>query len=176
MLVRLLYAYPDLSPIRHDLFIFLGPWHNFHYGVIAIWMEFRSTFLGPAFFSLFPNELLKYRMPLVKSVTFFQWLRKAYPKFRQRLYAAIESCKMEVRRFESSIPSLCRENKKPPRCAHRSRYIHLINLMYLFEFALPTVMDYGILLKSGNYQDFRKALLHLILFYFTCEQKGTVLY
>src|SRR5690606_7048446 len=124
-------------------------------------------FLDLLFFSLFPNELLKYRMPLVKNATFFQWLRKVYPKFRQRLYAAIESCKMEVRRFESNIPSLCRESKKLPRCAHRSRYIHLISLMYLFEFALPTVMDYGILLKSGNYQDFRRALLHLILFYFT---------
>ena len=53
-----------------------------------------------------------------------------------------------------------------------SRYIHLTNLLYLFEYVLPTILDYGVLLKSNDYDGFRRSLLRLMRFYFTCEQKG----
>lgn len=175
MIVRLIYAYPTMAPIRHDLLLFLGPWHNYHYGVISLWMEFRSTFLGPAFFSLFPKELLKYRMPLSKSVVFLQWLRRAYPKFKDILREAISTCKAEIRDFEVRLPLLCRSsqfNLKDSKCPSKAKYIHLLNLLYLFEYAIPTILDYGTLLKSDNYPAFRESLLRLMLFYFSCEQKG----
>ena len=172
MLLRLIYAYPQMAPIRNDLYLFLGPWHNYHYGTIAVWMEFRSTFLGPAFFALFPNELLKYRMSLSKSIVFFQWLRRAYPKFRVNLKEAISTSKAELIDFDLKLPFHCHKKTLPSRTTVYSKYIHLTNLLYLFEYVLPTILDYGVLLKSNDYDGFRRSLLRLMRFYFTCEQKG----
>ena len=172
MLLRLIYAYPQMAPIRNDLYLFLGPWHNYHYGTIAVWMEFRSTFLGPAFFALFPNELLKYRMSLSKSIVFFQWLRRAYPKFRVNLKEAISRSKAELIDFDLKLPFHCQKKYVPSRTMVYSRYIHLTNLLYLFEYVLPTILDYGVL-KSNDYAGFRRWLLPVLRFYFTCEQKGT---
>ena len=172
MLLRIIYAYPQMAPIRNDLFLFLGPWHNYHYGTIAVWMEFRSTFLGPAFFALFPNDLLKYRMSLSKSAVIFQWLRRAYPHFRDNLKQKISTVKKELINFDMNLHLQCHKNNRPLRSKVYSKYIHLSNLLYLFEYVLPTVLDYGILLKSNDYVGFRKSLLRLMRFYFTCEQKG----
>ena len=126
MLLRLIYAYPQMAPIRNDLYLFLGPWHNYHYGTI------------PAFFALFPNELLKYRMSLSKSIVFFQWLRRAYPKFRVNLKEAISTSKAELIDFDLKLPFHCQKKSVPSRTMVYSRYIHLTNLLYLFEYVLPT--------------------------------------
>ena len=176
MIFRAIYAYPQMSPIRNDLCLFLGPWHSYHYATIALWMEFRSSFLGPAFFALFPKELLKYRMPLAKSAVFFTWLRKAYPLFRAKLSEAIERCKIEIKLFEESFVSKLRRREPYKPNKWMARYIHLQNLSYLFEYALPVILDYGTYLKSADYGGFRQSLLNLMRFYITCEQKGHLIY
>ena len=84
-LVRMLYAYPGLVGIRHDLFLVFGLWHAYHYAHVAIWNEFRATFLGSAFFKVFPDQKLMQRPKLTHSTTFFTWIRLAYPLFKDKL-------------------------------------------------------------------------------------------
>ena len=47
--------------MRHDLFLVFGFWHAYQYAHIALWNEFRHTFLAPVFFTLFPDEELMQR-------------------------------------------------------------------------------------------------------------------
>ena len=57
-ILRILYAYSGMAPIRRDLFLCFGLWHCYHYAHVALWHEFRATFLAPAFFALFPGQKL----------------------------------------------------------------------------------------------------------------------
>ena len=43
MLFRLLYSFTGLSPVLHDMFLFLGPWHSYMYSHVCAWSEFRSS-------------------------------------------------------------------------------------------------------------------------------------
>ena len=83
-LLRMLYSFPGLVGMRHDLFLVFGFWHAYHYANIALWHEFRYTFLGPAYFTIFPDQKLLHRPKLTQSATFFMWLRLAYPDFKEQ--------------------------------------------------------------------------------------------
>ena len=80
-LIRLLYCYSGLTPLRHDLGLFLGLWHPYLYAHVALWDVFRDTFLGPVFFTLFPSQVLLRKPKLNHSSTLLTWLRLAYPIF-----------------------------------------------------------------------------------------------
>jgi hypothetical protein len=67
-LFRLFYCESGMAPLRHDLIMSLGFWHPYMYGHVAIWNEFRHTFLAPAFFALFPNQKLLRRPKLSQAV------------------------------------------------------------------------------------------------------------
>ena len=95
-LFRMLYSYPMLAPIRHDLFLVFGLWHPYHYAHIAAWRQYRSTFLGPAYFLLYPHHNLKERPLLTHSATFFLWLRLSYPGFQAKLVDATTSVKQNL--------------------------------------------------------------------------------
>ena len=95
-LLRMLYSYPGLVGMRHDLFLLFGFWHAYHYAHVALWNEFRHTFLGPAFFSLFPDHKLMQRPKLTQSSTFFMWLRLAYPMLKEKLVASLATLKQRV--------------------------------------------------------------------------------
>src|SRR5215467_9773934 len=45
-LLRILYSYPGLVGMRHDLFLVFGFWHAYQYAHIALWNDFRHTFLA----------------------------------------------------------------------------------------------------------------------------------
>src|ERR1041385_2003196 len=85
MLLRMLYNYPAMAPLRHDLCLIFGFWHALNYGCIAVWAEYRPTFLAEAFFLIFPDEKLQRRPLQTRSMTFFTWLRLSYPAFRAHL-------------------------------------------------------------------------------------------
>ena len=51
-LLDVLYNYPSMAGVRHDLFLIFGFWHAYHYAHIALWDEFRSTFLAKCFFEV----------------------------------------------------------------------------------------------------------------------------
>ena len=87
-LLRVLYCYPAFAGIRHDLFLIFGFWHAYHYAYVALWDEFRSTFLAKAFWLLYPTQNLMRRPKNTQSSTFFMWLRLAYPSFRDKLVAS----------------------------------------------------------------------------------------
>jgi len=55
-LLRPLYSYTGMARIRHDLFLIFGLWHAYNYSHVALWTEFRATFLAPAFFAIFPHQ------------------------------------------------------------------------------------------------------------------------
>jgi hypothetical protein len=64
MTFRLLYSFTGLAPILCDLFLILGPWHTYMYSHVCAWSEFRSSFLASAYFSLFPDQNLFFRLGL----------------------------------------------------------------------------------------------------------------
>ena len=93
---RMAYSFTGMAAIRHDLFLVLGLWHTYAHSHRLAWAEFRSTFLGCAFFSLFPTETLLFQPKLQQSVTFFLWLRLSYPGFRNELQAAVMKYKKRI--------------------------------------------------------------------------------
>ena len=54
-ILRMIYSYPMLAGLRHDLILVFALWHPYHYSHIALWHQSRYTFLGPAYFLLFPT-------------------------------------------------------------------------------------------------------------------------
>lgn len=57
---------------------------------------------------------------------------------------------------------------------YQSRYIHLQNMLFLFDFVLPAVSDYGVSLKLGDFEKFRTALLRILKFYLSCRSEGRI--
>ena len=55
-LLRFLYSYSGMAPIRHDLFLVFGYWHAYSYAHVALWAEFRATYLADAFWAIFPDQ------------------------------------------------------------------------------------------------------------------------
>src|SRR6185437_1472629 len=55
-LLRLYYSYSGMAAVRQDQLLLFGFWHPYHYAHVALWNEFRHTFLTPIFFALFPEE------------------------------------------------------------------------------------------------------------------------
>jgi len=89
-LLRFLYCYSGMAPVRHDLFLVFGLWHAYSYAHVALWDEFRATFLADAFWAIFPDQKLLRRPPLIQSSTLFTWIRLAYPHFRDLLSQPIQ--------------------------------------------------------------------------------------
>ena len=110
-LFRVLYSYPAFAGIRHDLFLLFGFWHAYHYSHVALWDEFRSTFLAPAFWMLYPEQKIMRRPKHTQSSTFFMWLRLAYPSFKLKLSSAIATLKDAVLGWQLSYVRALREGK-----------------------------------------------------------------
>ena len=140
MAFRLLYSLTGLAPIRHDMFLFLGPWHTYMYSHVCVWSEFRSSFLASAFFALFPKQNLFLRPGLLMSSTFFCWLRAAYPHFGSQLLSALNILKHLALLYDVQY-TIALKSKVLKANMYRLRYIHLRNLLYLFEFVLPAIAD-----------------------------------
>jgi len=169
-LLRVFYSYSGLAPVRNDLFLCFGLWHAYHYAHIALWHEYRATFLAPAFFALFPREVLLRRPKLLQSVTFFSWLRLTYPHIRVTLQDAILNKRKELLDWEVKQLQAVREGKLEEKKSnpHRQQYIHLLNLQTLFEFCIPVIQDYGLALKSNDWKTFKRCYqqLFLLLFFY----------
>jgi len=158
--------------------LFFGFWHPFLYGHVSIWNEFRSTFLAPAFFTLFPTQMLLFRPKLVQSSTFFSWLRLSYPLFRAKLMAAIETTRVAA--LQEDVDTVKRlEEKKVGEIlpnVYRSRLAHLYNLFTLMEFCIPVLHDYGVALKSTDFGVFHLCYLRLFLMYLIIRDRGSTVY
>ena len=113
-LFRLLYSYPAFAGIRHDLFLIFGFWHAYHYAHVALWDEFRSTYLAAAFWSLYPSEKIMRRPKHSQSSTFFMWLRLAYPSFRDKLKAARLTIQTEFLKWQLFFVREVRSGKGLP--------------------------------------------------------------
>ena len=176
-LLRLLYCYSGMSTIRHDLFLCFGLWHPYSYAHIALWDQFRHTFLGPAFFALFPDQRLLRRPKLVQSATFLTWLRMAYPAFREQLKAAIGKVQASMILWERERIRSIRQglglDRKSTSNPFRAPYVHLRNLETLFEFCIPCIQDYGIALKLNDFLAFGQACTSLFRFFACCSSKGS---
>ncbi len=169
-LLRALYCYPAFAGIRHDLFLLFGFWHAYHYTYVALWDEFRATFLAKAFWLLYPTLR---RPKNTQSTTFFMWLRLAYPHFREKLVSAITKLKSEVLSWEFSFMIDRRAGKdREKRNIHLPFYVHMVNLYHLFEFCIPCIQDYGSTLKGNDWPSFYNCYKRMLLFYISCSTKG----
>ena len=172
-LLRALYCYPAFAGIRHDLFLIFGFWHAYHYAYVALWDEFRLTFLAKAFWLLYPTQKLMRRPKNTQSSTFFMWLRLAYPSFRDKLVASLATLKSSVLEWQLSwmrdrLAGKDSQHSNP----HLPFYIHLVNLYHLFEFCIPCIQDYGSTLKGNDWPSFYNCYKRMLLFYISCSTKG----
>jgi len=174
MAFRLLYSFTGLSSILHDSFIFLGPWHIYMYSHVLVWSEFRSSFLASAFFALFPKQNLFFRPKLVSSSTFFTWLRASYPSFRNKLLYALHLCRHLRDMYSVQFTRTLRKKKILPQNPYDMKVLQLHNLLYLFDFVLPTVSDYGCALKLNNWNLFNQAFIRIFRIFLSSKSQGTL--
>ena len=173
MLIRILYSFVCFEPVRKSLYVFFGLWHPYSYANVAIWNCFRHTFIGPAFFHLFPSDMLLKRPSLTKCSTFFTFMRQCYPTFRAFLLENIDRLRSLTLQFDIDNVSLCIENKPiNNNNPYRHRLVHLYNLHCLFDFCLPVVQDYISLLKHNDWWRFRRSSLKLLLLFIMIQNKG----
>jgi hypothetical protein len=177
LLLRVIYCYPAFAGIRHDLFLIFGFWHAYHYAHVAVWDEFRMTFLAPAFWELYPEQKLMRRPKMNQSATFFMWLRLAYPSFRDKLIAAMATLKQAALDWQLAFVRAAREGKYiDTKNPHMACYIHLLNLYSLFEFCIPCIQDYACALKSNDWSSFLKCYKRMLLLFLSCSSKGAAEY
>jgi hypothetical protein len=55
---------------------------------------------------------------------------------------------------------------------YRAKYVSICNMLALFEFAIPVIIDYGSAIKLGDYTVWKKALQSLLRFYIMCKSPG----
>ena len=77
------------------------------------------------------------------------WLRLAYPQFKTDLLKALQRLKTilaadDIAGVEYDTPN-----------TNRARYVHMLNLYSIFEFCIPAIQDYLVVLKSNNWEEFR---------------------
>src|SRR3569623_550090 len=171
-----MYTYSGLAAWRSDLFLVLGLWHTYPNLRVPIWREFRSSFLGQAYFALFPGRNLFFKPRLIQSVTCFTWIRLAYSRFRDLLVSSLKYLKA-LSEFADLIQlHLLREKEIAYENSFRLRYIRLFNLYSLLENIIPSAADYGASLKSNDWPLFRSAFLRVIDFFLSCKLPGSGLY
>jgi hypothetical protein len=177
-LLRMFYCYSGLAPFRHDLILCLGFWHPYMYAHVAIWNEFRHTFLAEAFFLLFPNQKLMRRPKLFHSTVFFTWLRLAYTDLQPILSQALVSIQKDMFAFELQHTRNIRDGKVRGKKFNqfRAHWLHLLNLQTLFEFCIPVVQDYGCLLKTNDFPLFKASFHKLLLLFLLCRSRGSLDY
>ena len=176
-LLRFLYSYTGMAPIRHDLFLVFGYWHAYSYAHIALWKEFRSTFLADAFWAIFPEQKLLRRPPLVQSSTFFTWIRLAYPTFREPLQESVVVARRDMIDYDIKlVQQLERGILMAKNNPYRPIVIRLENLQTLMEFAIPVIQDYGVALKGNDYPTLDHCLHGLVAFFVMCSAHGTLDY
>src|SRR6185437_10700760 len=142
---RAYYSYSGMAAVRQDQLLLFGFWHPYHYAHVALWNEFRHTFLALIFFALFLEEKLKRRPSLTQSSTLLVWLRLANPAISALLGEQVDVMRQKMLDFDVEFISNISEKKGDglPENPDRSRFIHLLNLKTLFEFCIPAIEDYG---------------------------------
>src|SRR6185437_5903094 len=126
-LFRLYYSFSGKAAVPQDQLLLFGFWHPYHYAHVALWNEFRHTFLVPIFFALFPEEKLKRRRSLTQSSTLLVWPRLAYPEISALLGEQLEVMRQKMLDFDLEFISNISEKKGDglPENPYRSRFIHL---------------------------------------------------
>lgn len=113
--------------IRKFTTVTLAWWHTFKHVTNKIWMEMHHTVFGPMMLELYPADKC-YRKPqsLLSAVVHFQYMRYAYPAIREDLHGLL--------RDEALVDK--------PHILQRAR-----NLIFMFEFAIPSVHELGCVLR-----------------------------
>lgn len=176
-IIHIMYSFTGLASWRCDLFLLLGVWHTYLNAHVTIWREFRSTFLADAWFACFPDSRLFFKPKLIQSVTFFAWIRLAYPKFRGLLLHSLRYLKA-LATCHDYVQILLLSSRKGPfeRNIFLERYVRLHNLFYLLEYILPATADYGTTIKMNDYSLFMQSLKRLIKVYVETKRAGSALY
>ena len=108
---------------RQTFGLTMGWWHCYKQANIAVWKFASAHFLGPMFHSLIPRHGFKKSPKLISIVTYFSYIRLAYPTFKDQLMRAILN------------PYVSNNNMR-----------HLKNLRTLCEYFIPTVSLFSFLI------------------------------
>src|SRR6185437_14650800 len=79
-------------------------------------------------------------------------------------------------RSVSSITCDLRLSFRELLCSPMCRYIHLLNLFYLFDFAIPVLQDYGAALKGNDPVLFLDCFDRLVLLFLMCNDPAGAMY
>ena len=67
-----------------------------------------------------------------------------------------------------------RKKKNLPQNPYDMKVLQLHNLLYLFDFVLPTVSDYGCALKLNNWNLFNQAFIRIFRIFLSSKSQGTL--
>ena len=154
-----------------------GYWHAYSYAHVALWAEFRATFLADAFWAIFPDQKLLRRPPLLQSSTFFTWIRLAYPEFRDVLRERIREQANAMVNYDIELVHSIETGRVPisKNNPFRPQLIRLLNLQTLMEFCIPVIQDYGVAIKGNDYAYSRNLSMLLWLFLLCVMPKGVLI-
>jgi hypothetical protein len=108
------------------------------------------------------------------STVLFSWMRLAYGKIRPVLHQAIIGIEKKIKTI---VIAYATARTAPADYQHcRAMYIQLLNLRFLFQFAIPVIQDYGISIKLNDVDLFIRSLEKLLLLFITLNTRGTDIY
>ena len=168
---------------RQTCVVLNGIWHCYMYSHLGILQCYLSSFLADAYFVAFPTGsffhsfhnvvgAMKNRPSLFKLSVFYTWLRVAYEDFRADLVTAVQTASTRYTRMNND-ETADRVNALPKA---RATYIHLFNLLCLFEYFIPSVQDYGIALKLQDTQLLRQKLFNMLSVFTMLRTRGSNMY
>jgi hypothetical protein len=131
--------------MRSWLSVQLGTWHSYKQANAVMWKYGLERWFGPLFNFLIPDANVRKQPKLLTLVTFFSYVRLAYPQFKDQLLKA--------------IADLGESDKPRDQVGHSN----LKDLQFIIDFALPVVRLCSCTLVSQHPPSF---LLHIILLCF----------
>lgn len=115
---------------------------------------------------------MKKKPSLFKLSVIFTWLRVAYEEIRDELHAAVDAAKARYLKIDQDMSK--GRAKDLPKA--KATYVHLFNLLCLFEFFIPSVQDYGLALKLQDVQIFKQKLFNLLSVFTMLQTVGSNMY
>lgn len=75
------------------LCVCLGTWHPYKQAATVVWAHWGPRFLAPLFHHLVPNANFNKSAKLVTILTYFTYIRLAYPAFAAELKSAVATAR-----------------------------------------------------------------------------------
>lgn len=96
--------------LRNFTSVSLAWWHNYKWATGRIMVVFGNDFIGPMFHHLFPDRNYDtHKMSMSAKATYLQYIRLAYPHFKDKLDLALQRGDLTLKRraILQNLSDLC---------------------------------------------------------------------